>query len=54
MGCGISKKMGNKFDKNKMASLLRQSQSRINIHRSKKLSGIAKKKDDICRHLESG
>lgn len=36
------------------ASLLRQSISRINIHRSKKLNSIAKKKDDICKHLESG
>lgn len=36
------------------ASLLRQSQARMNIHRSKKLTGIAKKKDDICKHLESG
>ena len=35
-------------------AMLRQSQSRINIHRSKKLTAIAKKKDDICRHLESG
>ncbi len=26
----------------------------MNIHRSKKLTGIAKKKDDICKHLESG
>jgi len=33
---------------------LRQSQARMNIHRSKKLTGIAKKKDDICKHLESG
>lgn len=35
-------------------SCLRQSVSRINIHRSKKLNGIAKKKDDIAKHLESG
>lgn len=34
--------------------MLRQSISRINIHRSKKLNAIAKKKDDICKHLESG
>jgi hypothetical protein len=27
---------------------------RINIHRSKKLGAIAKKKDDIGKHLESG
>jgi len=46
--------MGAKFNKAKCASMLRQSQSRMNIHRSKKLSGIAKKKDDICKHLESG
>ena len=26
----------------------------MNITRSKKLSQIAKKKDDICRHLETG
>ena len=26
----------------------------MNIHRGKKLSAIAKKKDDICKHLESG
>jgi len=46
--------MGNKFDKTKCASYLRQAQARINIHRSKKLTGIAKKKDDICKHLEAG
>jgi len=34
--------------------LLRQSVSRINIQRGKKLNNIAKKKDDICKHLESG
>lgn len=28
--------------------------SRISIHRSKKLNSIAKKKDDIAKHLESG
>jgi len=33
--------------------MLRQSISRINIHRGKRLNGIAKKKDDICKHLES-
>ena len=26
----------------------------MNIHRSKKLNGIAKKKDDIGKHLQSG
>ena len=35
-------------------AMLRQSQARINIHRSKRLTGIAKKKDDICKHLEAG
>ncbi len=35
-------------------SLLRQAISRIGIQRSKKLMSIAKKKDDICKHLESG
>lgn len=49
MGAEVSK-----IDKNKTSSLLRQSISRINIHRSKKLNAIAKKKDDICKHLESG
>jgi len=34
--------------------MLRQSISRINIHRGKKLNLIAKKKDEICKHLESG
>jgi hypothetical protein len=34
--------------------MLRQAISRINIHRGKKLTSIAKKKDDICKHLESG
>lgn len=29
-------------------------QSRLNIHRGKKLGAIAKKKDDICKHLEAG
>jgi competence CoiA-like predicted nuclease len=33
---------------------LRQAIVRINIHRSKKLNAIAKKKDDIGKHLESG
>ena len=28
--------------------------SRINIHRGKKLNMIAKKKDDIAKHLEAG
>jgi hypothetical protein len=36
------------------SSYLRQSMSRISIHRSKKLTAIAKKKDDIAKHLESG
>ena len=35
-------------------SLLRQSISRINIHRGKRMNQIAKKKDDICKHLASG
>ena len=26
----------------------------MNIHRSKKLTGVAKKKDDICKHLQAG
>ena len=34
--------------------MLKQAISRINIHRSKKLNAIAKKKDDICKHLSSG
>ena len=34
--------------------MLRQSISRINIHKAKRANGIAKKKDDICKHLESG
>lgn len=34
--------------------MLRQAISRIGIHRSKKLNAIAKKKDDICKHLEAG
>ena len=29
-------------------------QSRLNIHRGKILSKIAKQKDDICKHLEAG
>jgi hypothetical protein len=33
---------------------LRQAISRIGIHRGKKLNAIAKKKDDICKHLEAG
>lgn len=33
---------------------MRQAISRIGIHRSKKLNAIAKKKDDICKHLEAG
>ena len=34
--------------------MLRQSISRINIHKGKKANSIAKKKDDICKHLEAG
>jgi len=34
--------------------MLRQAQARMNIHRSKKLGQIAKNKDTICKHLESG
>ena len=46
--------MGNSFNKAKTASYLRSSQARMNIHRSKKLAMIAKKKDDICKHLTAG
>jgi hypothetical protein len=46
--------MGAKFDKMACASYLRQAQSRLNIHRSKRLSKIAKMKDDIAIHLEKG
>jgi hypothetical protein len=30
------------------------SQSRINIHRGKKLGEISRKKNEIAKHLESG
>lgn len=46
--------MGQKFSKVEMGSLLRQAQARLNILRGKKLAKIAKTKDDICKHLESG
>lgn len=46
--------MGAKFDKMACASYLRQAQSRLNIHRSKRLGKIAKMKDDIAIHLEKG
>ncbi len=56
--------MAGKMDKPKMYTLslilfrrqshLKMAQSRINIHRGKKLNGIAKKKDDIAKHLEGG
>ena len=46
--------MGAKFDKPACASYLRQAQSRISIHRSKRLGKIAKTKDDIALHLEKG
>jgi hypothetical protein len=36
------------------SAYLRQAQARMNIHRSKRLGQIAKKKDDICKHLEAG
>jgi vacuolar protein sorting-associated protein IST1 len=42
------------MDVPKFSSYLRQSISRINIHRGKKLNSIAKKKDDIAKHLEAG
>jgi hypothetical protein len=45
--------MGNKFNKDKCGSDLRQAVTRINIHRQKKLTGIAKTKDDICKHLSA-
>jgi hypothetical protein len=44
----------NKILKFYSSSYLRQSISRINIHRGKKLNSIAKKKDDIAKHLEAG
>ena len=34
--------------------MLRQSQARINIKRSKTLASVAKHKDNIYKHLESG
>lgn len=34
--------------------MLRMSQSRITIHRGKKLAEIRKKKDEIAKHLEAG
>lgn len=46
--------MGQKFDKVKCGAYLRQSQARLNIYRGKKLTRIAKTKDDICKHLEMG
>jgi hypothetical protein len=33
---------------------LRQAQQRLNIHRGKKLGGIAKNKDQIVKHLDAG
>ena len=33
---------------------MRQAQARLNIYRGKKLTRIAKTKDDICKHLEMG
>ena len=46
--------MGNSFNKQKTAAYLRSAQARMNIHRSKKLARIAKTKDDICKHLNTG
>ena len=46
--------MGNSFNKAKVAAYLRSAQARMNIHRSKKLSRIAKMKDDIIKHLTAG
>jgi hypothetical protein len=46
--------MGAKFDKVKCGAYLRQAQARLNIYRGKKLTRIAKTKDDICKHLASG
>ena len=46
--------MGAKFDKVKCGAYLRQAQARLNIYRGKKLTRIAKTKDDICKHLEMG
>lgn len=46
--------MGNtQFNKQKCASQLRQANTRLNIHRSKKLNAISKLKDDISKHLNS-
>lgn len=46
--------MGNaQFNKDKCAGGLRQAITRMNIHRQKKLNQIAKRKDDICNHLNS-
>jgi hypothetical protein len=49
--------MGNesaKMDRPKMSSQLRMAVSRINIHRSKQLNKVAKKKQDIAKYLEAG
>ena len=45
--------MGNKFNKDKCGSMLRQATTRMNIHRQKKVNNIAKLKDEICKHLNS-
>ena len=46
--------MGAKFDKPACSAYLRQAQARINIHRSKRLTKIAKIKDDTALHLQKG
>lgn len=39
---------GPKFDANKTGAELNKAMIRMNIHRQKKLNGIAKTKDTIC------
>lgn len=50
----LSNLFGAKFNSDKCGSELNKAMIRMNIHRQKKLNSIAKQKDTICGHLNSG
>ena len=46
--------MGQKFSKDKCKGIIGGGIIRLNLHRQKKMAGIAKHKDVICGHLNTG
>lgn len=46
--------MGQKFSKDKCKEIIGGGTIRLNLHRQKKMTAIAKHKDTICSHLNTG